>query len=66
MGGRWTDRWVGGWVGGWAEALHGIKNPSATVSENPMKETSQKSCDRVTFQLNHVIQECVLLCSLPR
>lgn len=39
MGGRWTD--------GWVETLHDLENPGAALSENPMKEASQKSCDKV-------------------
>ena len=41
-GGWEMDRQMGGWVGGCVEALHDLQNTSAALSENPVRETSQK------------------------
>lgn len=40
------DRWVGGWMDG---ELRDLGNISAALLENPMKETSQTSCDKVSI-----------------
>lgn len=44
-----TDGQMDGWVGVRVEALHRLENTSAALLENPLKETLQSSCDKVSI-----------------
>lgn len=47
---EWTNRWTDGWMGGCTRGSPArLENISAALLENPLKETFQSSCDKVSI-----------------